>query len=64
MIAGIWGDVMRIVIVLPPLHPGPQEQRDKDAHDGVGTARGEELIVPHIMSDQSQLHVTRTAVRG
>ena len=56
MVAGVGGDVVRVVVVLPPLHASSQEERHKDAHDGVGAARCEELVVPHVVPHQSQLH--------
>jgi len=55
MVAGVGCDVVCVVVVLPPLHPGPQEQRHKDAHDRIGTARLEELVVANIMAHQGQL---------
>ena len=56
MLIGVGCDVVSVVIVLPPLHARAQEQSDEDAHDGILGARGEELIVAHVMADQGQLH--------
>ena len=55
VVAGVGRDMVCVVVVLPPLHARAQEQGHNDAHDGVGCARGEQLVVAHIMAHQRQL---------
>ena len=56
MLIRIGRDMVSLVVVLPPLHARAQEEHDKYPHDGILGARGKEVVVPHIVSYQCQLH--------